>query len=67
MNKRESTQNCKDVSRGVLDLTCAVSARQVYTCLKHENVARITCSTVMRYTAKYALTQICSEETITVS
>jgi len=31
MNKRESTRNCKDVSRGVLDLIFAGSAKQVYT------------------------------------
>jgi hypothetical protein len=36
MNERESTQNCKNVSRGVLDLICNGSAKQVYTCLKHE-------------------------------
>jgi len=62
MNKIESTQNCEDVSRGVLDLICTGSAKQVYTHLKHEKLAWMTCSTVMCYTEKHALTQICSEE-----
>jgi len=62
MNKSESTQNCKDVSRGVLHLICTGSAKQVYTRLKHEQAARITCSTAMCYTAKHALTQICNEK-----